>query len=496
MKITAKLKTGLRAQNLVFIVLLLAIAGALAYLTTRYTWQADWTAGGRNSLTGASRKLLKNMDGPIEITAFARDQQRLRDAISELIGKYQRADSDVRLTFVNPDTQPGRVRTLGITSNGELYVQYQGRSEKVTQLTETALTNALQRIARASASRVVFLAGHGERDPNGHANFDYGDFGKALKDKGFKISTIKLSTTPGIPADTSLLVIASPQTDLLPGEVKVIQRYVAGGGNLLWLTDPGSLHGLAPLARTLDIKVLGGTIVDATSRLFGVTDVRWLVLDQYPASDITRHFHYEALIPGATAIKIGPDEKWRADPFLKSRALPRSWLETGKLEGAIRYDKDQGDQAGPLDIGVTLARPLAALAKTGTGKKTAQNDQSADDGATPAANVGGSDSTDKKTGPAKADKPEGDQRVVVVGDGDFLANAYIGNGGNLDLGLNIFNWLSHNDRYIDVNVPRAPDLHLTLSRLGQGLLSGGFLIALPLLLLIYGGTIWFRRRRR
>ena len=29
------------------------------------------------------------------------------------------------------------------------------------------------------------------------------------------------------------------------------------------------------------------------------------------------------------------------------------------------------------------------------------------------------------------------QRIVVVGSGHFLANMYLGNGGNLDLGINI-----------------------------------------------------------
>ncbi|HET7570404.1 MAG TPA: DUF4350 domain-containing protein [Gammaproteobacteria bacterium] len=497
MKITPKLKIGLRMQNLVFVVLLLAIVGALAYLTRTYVWQADWTAGGRNSLTDASVKLLKTLDGPVTITAFARDNGQLRDAIRRFIGKYQRADAKIALKFVNPDTEPARVRDLGITSNGELYVQYQGRSDKVSQLTEPALTNALLKIARASASKVVFLTGHGERSPKGHANFDYGQFAKALKAKGFKVATLNLTTTPKIPADTALLVIASPQANYLPGEVKLIQNYVAGGGNLLWLHDPGPLHGLAPLAKALDVHFMKGTIVDATSRLFGVQDVRWLVLAKYPPSEITRHLDLETLIPGATAVQPDPDEKWRATPFLKSRSLPRSWLESGKLEGEIKFDKDAGDQGGPLDIGITLARPLAGLKQIAesdgpVGAAAGRDHQKSRAALAPTKDANTQGNTDP---PAKADPSQGDQRVVVIGDGDFLANAYLGNGGNLDLGLNIFNWLSGNDNFIDINVPPAPDKHLVLSQVGQSLLGAGFLIALPLLLLLYGGLIWFRRRR-
>lgn len=473
MKITPRLKVNLRAQNIVFIVLLVAIAGAVAYLTTCYVWQADWTASRRNSLTNATRKLLETLDGPVTITAFALEDPKLRGAIRQFIGKYQRADDDITLRFVNPDTEPQRVRDLGITSAGELYIQYQGRSAKVTQLTEPQLTNALLKIARANESKIVFLTGHGERSPNGRANFDYGRFGKSLKAKGFKIATLNLATHSRVPGHTALLVIASPQASFLPGEVKLLQHYVAGGGNLLWLHDPGKLHGLKPLEKTLGIQFLDGTIVDATtSRVFGVQDVRWLVMAKYPQSDITRHLNLETLIPDATAINTDSAGQWRVTPFLKSRPLPWSWLESGKLAGEIKFDKGV-DTAGPLDVGVTLARPLAGLVKNGVRDS-------------------GFGIRDKK---GTGDPPRGDQRIVVIGDGDFLANAYLGNGGNLDLGLNIFNWLSGNDRFIDINVPTAPDKHLVLSQVAQGLLGGGFLIALPLLLLICGGAVWFRRRR-
>ena len=91
---------------------------------------------------------------------------------------------------------------------------------------------------------------------------------------------------------------------------------------------------------------------------------------------------------------------------------------------------------------------------------------------------------------------KGEQRVVVTGDGDFLSNAYLGNGGNLMLGLNIFNWLAHDDSYISINPRPAPDLSLILSPLAQGFIGFGFLLALPLLLISAGIGVWVRRRRR
>jgi ABC-type uncharacterized transport system involved in gliding motility auxiliary subunit len=474
MKITRRYKLGLKAQNIVFVVLILAITGLLMWLTdTRYVWQTDWSANGRNSLSQPSKKLMKTLDGPVKISAFVRDNSKVRKTIREFVGQYRRADPNVSLHFVNPDTHPARVRELGITAAGELYIQYDGRSDKVEKLNESALTNALVRLASTSDSHIVFLTGHGERDPDGHANFDLGRFGKALQKKGFHIAKLNLAEHPRIPGDTSMLVIAGPRTAYLAGETRLIEHYVAHGGNLLWLGDPGAPHGLKPLADRLDIRFLNGTIVDATSKRFGVNDVRWLVLNRYPATAITRNFDLETLFPDATAIQAKSRAGWRAKPFLKSRSLPRSWLETGKLEGKINYDAEAGDKAGPLTIGLTLARPRAgiktlAAARQPTGPNNHQD---------------------------RADPPRGDQRVVVTGDGDFLANAYLGNGGNLDLGLNIVNWLAGHDRFIDINVPPAPDQHLALSQTGRILLGAGFLVVLPLLLLIGGALVWFRRRR-
>ncbi len=86
--------------------------------------------------------------------------------------------------------------------------------------------------------------------------------------------------------------------------------------------------------------------------------------------------------------------------------------------------------------------------------------------------------------------------MVVVGDGDFLSNAYLGNGGNLNLGMNIFNWLAHDDSFIAIPAKTAPDTSLNLSKIATGSIGLGFLIVLPLLLLGSGLVIWLKRRKR
>jgi gliding motility-associatede transport system auxiliary component len=197
--------------------------------------------------------------------------------------------------------------------------------------------------------------------------------------------------------------------------------------------------------------------------LFGITNPTVILVAKYEsAGAITRGFNTATLFAGATAIDTDATGGWQSETFLKT--LPRSWLAAGKLQGEIRFDPKHGDKPGPLDIGVSLTREV----------KPASND-------------------DKKTGDAAQKSIE--QRVMVTGDGDFLSNAYLNNGGNLMLGLNILNWLSHDDNFININPESAPDRTLTLSHTDQVVISLGFLFALPLLLIACGLLIWGRRRR-
>ncbi len=455
MKITRHARLMLRLQGLVFGVLFTGSILLLGWLSTHYVYQADWTAGARNTVSDETRRLLAELADPVSITAFVRKDELLEKQIRDLVGSYQRFKDDIRLEFVNPDTAPERVRELGIASGGELVLDYQGRREHIQTLSEQQLTNALLRLSRQQARWLVFLTGHGEREPAGETNHGLGIFGQELERKGLNVQTLSLVES-GIPENTHLLVIASPRVDLLPGEVDKLLAYVERGGNLLWLAEPGALHGLEPLAERLGINFLPGVVVDATTQMFGIDNPAFVVVTGYPNHAITAELNTVTVFPEAAALETSDTGSWIATPLLAT--LERSWTELGELEGQIQFDADTDERAGPLEIGVVLTR------------------------AQPAEN----------TDPATA----AEQRIMVIGDGDFLSNTYLGNAGNLGLGLNLVHWLSHDDSSIDIRVVSAPDTTLELGRIAQAVIGLGFLIGLPLALLFSGIVIWLRRRRR
>lgn len=465
MKVTRRTRLLVRAQSVLFVVLLLAVMGLIAWASTRYSVQMDWTAQGRNTLSEPSRRLLGRLEGPVRITAFATQNSALRTAISDLVSRYQREKPDVSLEFVNPDTAPDRVRQLGIQVDGELLVAYGGRTEHVRRSSEQTLTNALQRLARGGERWIAYLTGHGERDLRGQANYDLGEWGGELAKRGFKVRPLNLAQAGEVPKNTAVLVIAGPQVDLLPGEIAAIERYVKAGGNLLWLTDPGPQHGLQALARSLGVTLRDGVIVDPTLQVFGVDDPTFVPATRYAQHPATRGFDRLTVYPKAGALEAKPHDGWQPTSIVQTSA--NAWLETGPLKGDITFDKGR-DAAGPLAIGIALQRESEKRASQGDDPGAGQSE------------------------PAGAAL----QRVVVMADGDFLSNAYLGNQGNLDLGMNLMNWLSRDEKLIDIPARTAPDLTLELSRPASFVIGLGSVLGMPLLLFATGIGIWLRRRRR
>lgn len=446
-----------RFGHLVFAALLLACAFLLAFLSTRFSVQRDFSYVQRGSLSAQSVDLLKSLQGPVSVVSYASRGGELRTVIADFVARYQRVKPDLGLEFVDPDADPARMRSEGVRIDGELDLRYGDRSERLKVLTEREFSNALLRLSRTHTRVVAFLIGDGERRADGQANADFGTFSTLLAQQGVQLVPLALGAQAKVPDNTDLLVIADPQAPLSEGSRQAVLDFVQAGGNLLWLTEPGSSVNMDGLAEALSVRVLPGVAVDGAGAALGLGDPSFVAITTYPAQSITQGFELTTLFPQIAALAQLSPPRWDMQPLLHTTS--QSWTELGHIPKAgeaaanIRYDEEGGEIRGPLDLAFALSR----LSPT----------------------------------PAKQE-----QRAAVIGDADFLSNAYLGNGGNREFGQRLFNWLLVDDALIQIPDRGAPDRNLDLSQRDLGLISFVFLIGLPLALALAGGIIVWRRRRR
>lgn len=434
-------------KRTVALLLVLVAAGAAYQLAARYPAHWDVTQNALNSLEQGSVDALAMLQGPVKITVYATEQDvqlgDIRKLIREFISLYQRYKTDISLTFVDPVKEPEAMRKIAISGNGEMVVEYAGRTEHITTLNEETLSSALLRLAHTKAQLLMYLSGHGERKLDGRSNHDLGEFGGRLQQLGYRISSLNLALAQEVPDNASMLVLTHPQTEMMAGEVKKLLRYVDKGGNLLWLVDDAMLHGLEPLAEKLGLTFLPGTVIDPAAQEMDAPS-NWALGAGYPPHPVTRDFDLLTVFPQALALSIDAKGDWQKHMLVEGGQ--RGWVSENAA--SKRFDKKR-DLPGPFELAVTLQRNV--------------NDR--------------------------------EQRIVVVGNGNFLANTYSGNGGNLDLGINMVNWLANEEQLITVQPHAAKDGAIILSKRQLTVISVGFLILLPLALVAAGFRSWWRRRR-
>ncbi len=440
-------------RNLMFVLLLLSTATGLGYLASRHSLQRDITFNASNSLEPGSVAALKQLNGPATITVYATEQDArlgdIRKIIREFLSLYQRYKPDLRLIFIDPEKEPEKTRAARIQLNGEMVIEYAGRSEHLTQINEQTLSSVLLRLAHTRDQTVMYLDGHGERKLDGRANHDLGLlFGAKLKQNGFKINSLNLAIAQDVPNNTRVLVITQPQVDLMPGEVDKLLYYVERGGNLLWLLDAEPLHGLERLAEKLDLVLPPGIVIDPAATEMNAP-ATWSLGATYPPHDITKEFNLITAYPGARPLTWNENSDWQHHVLVEVAA--RGWVSQNAAANttlASRFDK-RHDTPGPAVIALALQRNINDI----------------------------------------------EQRIVVVGNGAFLANSFAGNGGNVDLGVNMVNWLSGEEQLITLQPRVARDSNIVLSKMQLTFISVGFLLGLPLLLAGFGVYIWWMRRR-
>jgi hypothetical protein len=465
-----RLQRGL--TDLAYALLLLGIVLSAGWLAARHDFYFDWTSTARNSLSAESIALLEQLprdDGPkLGITVFAPRDHTVGRAVEQLVARYRQHRPDLDIQWVDPQRSPELAREADVELLGQILLEYGGRRETLSVLDESTLSGAIARLTMTRTPWVAVLEGHGERALDSSSGADIGRYGQLLRQRGFRLQPLDLARTGKVPDNTDLLLISTPAIELFPGEVEVLVDFVAAGGNLLWLMDPttdpspsGTMMGLEPLANLLGVRPLPGMVVDARASSQGFESPTFAILDDWPSQGFTRGLTRLAVLPGSLAFEVTAAPGWLMDATLTTGK--DAWNETGPIRGEVSRDPDAGEEAGPLPLAMILTRPRPA----------------------------------QPNGPEDLADQEGprEQRVVVVGDGDFLSNAHLASAANRSLALRMARWLTGLQDLVAASDDVKDRDNFTLSPLRGWSVAVGALFIVPALFIGAGWMVLWHRGR-
>lgn len=494
----------------------------------------DATSAGRNSLAPGTREVLDGVEAPLTIRAYlsgrlpesARPEVRrvldlLEDLAAALEGRCVLEVIDPGAAHLSATEQKrlaAQAEREGVTRH-VLQVKEEDRIETVQVFAgvsflyagrpPAAIPRALGRAnleydVATAVQRLVLprlrigLAGRGAED--------YGGFEAALEQASYSVQRLDLSEVPEVPGEVACLVYAAPAPPSAR-EAYVLDQYVAGGGTAIVLAEGHLANMIAyearafaadgPLRRTLaawGLELGPGLLLAPSERGWTLQADGAVVQSLYPwflaagsaanpDSPVAADLRELVFLPFASEVDLGDlPPGAEGAPLLRHPAwvLDAPELDVHPLRPVPV--QDQGDPR-PRLVAAAVRGPLPSAWAGGEPPPASADALAAAEGVDPLAEP--------------LAEPAGPGAVVLVGDADFLRDAYQAHGrAGVPFALNLVDWAL--DRSLAglrsrAALPRLDDRTFIL-----GTPRADFLRALHLLLpwALAGAALLVVRRRR
>lgn len=466
---------------------------AVGYFSLRFPVRMDMTEAELYSLSPPTVNMLKRLEKPVHITFF---HDRMMRETAELYALMATKSDKVTVEFFDPMMNPAQARMRKVEFAGTAILESEGRELRVNGPTETDIANAILRVSQSVQQKVCFLDGHGEADPFSLESHDHteGDVGHehgigqklvmherhgmakarhGLESMNYVVEKLSLMKGDTSLSGCALLVVPGPKTPLLPAELKVIDKYIEGGGNAMFMLDPFITTGLESVVHKLGVVLDNNIAIDEASHFWA--DMSAPAVTDYNRHEITNNLPL-TFFPGARSLSPTPERV----PGTSVRPLVNTSKGSFGGTNPERAEFDpMKDQTGPLTLMAVVIRNPGFVDSTEAIVREFQ----------------GGPPVEKQAGkPAAPDAPKVVSRIVVVGDSDFATNSFFHILGNGTLFINAVNFLSARQDLIGIE-PRTYDLPYV--NLTNRQMKGTFflsIILVPALMAFLGITVWWRQR--
>jgi ABC-type uncharacterized transport system involved in gliding motility auxiliary subunit len=457
----ARRSARLGVNAAVSIIVFAAILVFLQTLSARHNAQYDTTANKRFSLSPQTEKILGALTKDVVVTCFFKEAGPGRRELQDLLKQYSSESHRVKYEFIDPDKDPVAARRYQVTSYGTIVVESGGNEEKVMEVAEEKLTNAILKVTREKRKVIYCVTGHGEKSIDDTQAAGLSQLKSAVEAENYELKDL-FTLRDSIPKDCEMLLIPGPEKDLFPEERIMIERYLAAGGKLLMLVDPlTELPQVDSLAAAYGIEITNSIIIDRFGKILA-GNYFTPVVNKYGSHPITEGFRLASFFPQARALEITAKRPEGLSVTVLASTGGSAYAERNipnVLKGKTQFESDQ-DLPGPVNVAEVATKDIGP-----------------------------------KTTPGAAQRESPKSRVVVFGDSDFTTNAYIGLSGNKDLILNTISWLAEEADLIAIRAKNPVSQPVVLVTRQGRVIFWLPVVGLPALFIVLGIIVLVHRRR-
>jgi ABC-type uncharacterized transport system involved in gliding motility auxiliary subunit len=433
------LKFLLQTSLTIFISLIILLC--LNYILFKKVKGIDITADKIHSLSELTQGLVKAINQDVHFVYFHADNERVKNfesLVKNEIQRYSNLNNHIHFESHSIFKRPDLAAEFKVgQEESSLFAKYKDRIERVNDITEIEITNALLKLTKPM-KKIYFVEGHGERKSQDESTFGLSGLIKELTRLHYQVD--KLEKLIEIPKDAIILVLAGPQKALEPQEINQLEHFLQKGGSLLLAIDPKASHGLNDFLKKYSIQTK----------------------DQFVFSDQTQVGQSALLVPTykspdsnevTKSLEEGQNPYFFISTVLEIINNQNKSIKISPLLEHLPTSIGRNDLVETSDI-VSQGRQIAAVLVQGI--------------ITPF-------------------------RFIILGDSDFMTNQFYVRDGNFDFSMGLFTYLSKDEDLSKLKTRIPQTTYLLLSQTQLNIYFIFFVI--PFMSLFFIVAIFFRLRR-
>ncbi len=500
----------MKARKIQILIRLAVVAGILIvlnFISIRLFGRLDLTSQGVYTLSDASKKLIGSLDDRVTVKAYFTEElpspyNNNRRAVLDMLNEYKAfAKGNLQYEFINPQGEKGEQDAqqqgvapveVQVVNEDKLEVKrgylglvmlYEDRKEVIPVVQnlsslEYDISSAVKRLTSKGKKKIGYTTGHGEAEPSSVRQAF-----QAVTPQ-YDLVPVDLSKGEPVPNDVTALLLISPQTRFQDSAKYQIDQFIMRGGKVAFLLNRVNASLQSRMGQPLDLGL------DDVLQQYGARVNPDLVRDAQCANiSVVQQqggMTFQSQVPFPyipVASDFNPNNPIVKDlqsivfPFVSSIDTGKASAEGLKVEVLVRSSKRSGRQTGFFMMNPFQQYTPADLAESGIPLAIIVS------GSFKSCFVG------KQPASVLTVSPE--TRIIVVGDGDFVKDEFLGGPGNITFFANIIDYLADDAGLITIrskNVATPP-----LEQISDGskkTVKYANLVGPPLLIIVYGLFRW------